>query len=173
MVSGVQQMSLRSIEQREPAVTFGRMRNEIDAEAFRTLNEEWITRWFALEEKDKATLGDPNGTIVKQGGAVLMAWQEEEPVGCVALISFGETIYELSKMAVRPDLRGAGLGRKLILYAIEEARNLGASRVFLGSSTKLRNAVHLYESVGFRHVAPEQLPPMKYTRADVFMEMAL
>jgi putative acetyltransferase len=31
----------------------------------------------------------------------------------------------------------------------------------------------LYESVGFRHVKPETLPPMPYSRADVFMEMPL
>jgi hypothetical protein len=43
--------------------------------------------------------------------------------------------------------------------------------LFLGSNTKLQSAIHLYESVGFRHVAPENLPPMPYTRADTFMEM--
>ena len=50
---------------------------------------------------------------------------------------------------------------------------MGARALFLGSSTKLPNAVHLYESVGFRHVPAESLPPMKYVRADVFMEMKL
>jgi hypothetical protein len=33
--------------------------------------------------------------------------------------------------------------------------------------------ITLYESVGFRHVKPESLPPMPYSRADVFMEMPL
>jgi hypothetical protein len=45
--------------------------------------------------------------------------------------------------------------------------------LFLGSNAKLENAVHLYESIGFRHVPPERIPPMPYTRANVFMEMAL
>jgi putative acetyltransferase len=76
-------------------------------------------------------------------------------------------------MAVSPKLRGMGIGRRLIEYAIAQARELGAKSLFLGSSTKLPNAVHLYETVGFRHVPPERLPPNPYVRADVFMEMAL
>ena len=48
-----------------------------------------------------------------------------------------------------------------------------AGSLFLGSNAKLENAVHLYESAGFRHVPREELPPLPYTRADVFMEMAL
>jgi putative acetyltransferase len=33
--------------------------------------------------------------------------------------------------------------------------------------------VHLYEAVGFRHVAPEQLGHVPYARASVFMRMEL
>jgi hypothetical protein len=50
---------------------------------------------------------------------------------------------------------------------------LGARSLFLGSSTKLPGAIHLYESVGFRHVHPESLPPVPYTRADIFMQLSL
>jgi GNAT superfamily N-acetyltransferase len=85
----------------------------------------------------------------------------------------GDSVYELSKMAVTPQLRGAGIGRALLLHAIQQARSIGARSLFLGSSTKLANAVRLYESVGFQHVLPERLPPLPYTRADVFMELVL
>lgn len=144
-----------------------------DAEAFRSLNEEWITRYFALEAKDIQTLGDPQGTILRKGGCVLLAYLADEPVGCVALIPMGEGVFELSKMAVSPRVRGRGIGRKLLLRAIEEARAIGAASLFLGSSTRLADAVHLYESVGFRHVPPAELPPMAYARADVFMSLGL
>ena len=66
-----------------------------------------------------------------------------------------------------------GLGRRLLQHAIAQARGLGAKSLFLGSNTRLKDAVHLYESVGFRHVKPESIPPMPYSRADVFMEMPL
>jgi putative acetyltransferase len=144
-----------------------------DLTAFRTLNEEWITRYFALEAKDRETLGDPEKTILQKGGQILMAYLDLEAVGCVALIPMGDGVYELSKMAVAPKLRGLGIGRKLLQHTIAQARTIGARSLFLGSSKKLKDAVHLYESVGFRHVAPENLPPMPYVRADVFMEMAL
>ncbi len=45
--------------------------------------------------------------------------------------------------------------------------------LFLGSNSVLKDAVHLYESIGFHHVPPEELPEMHYARADVFMRMAL
>jgi N-acetylglutamate synthase-like GNAT family acetyltransferase len=144
-----------------------------DATAFRTLNEEWITRYFTLEKMDRETLGDPEKKILEKGGYVFMAYAGELAVGCVALIPIGNGVYELSKMAVSPELRGLGIGRRLLQHAIAQAKRIGARSLFLGSNAKLENAVHLYESVGFRHVAPENIPPMPYTRANVFMELPL
>ncbi len=167
---------MRAIESRqfsEASLRFAPMSSAEDALAFRTLNEEWITRSFVLEEKDRLSLGDPQCAIVARGGRVLIVSAEGTPVGCVALIPMQDGLFELSKMAIAPALRGHGLGRRLLLYAIDQARELGARSLFLGSSTKLQNAVRLYESVGFRHVPPESLPPMQYQRADVFMYMDL
>lgn len=144
-----------------------------DATAFRKLNEEWITRYFTLEAKDREILNSPVQSILLKGGHIFIAYAEAEAVGCVALIPMRDGVYELSKMAVSPHLRGRGIGRRLLQHAIAEARNIGAKSLFLGSNTRLENAVHLYESVGFRHVKPESLPPMPYSRADVFMEMLL
>ena len=144
-----------------------------DASAFRALNEEWITHYFVLEEKDYEILQDPENKILRQGGHIFMVYAGDHAIGCTALIPVSDGIYELSKMAVAPQWRGLGIGRRLLEYAIAQAKAMGIKCLFLGSSTKLKNAVYLYESVGFRHVAPESLPPMLYTRADVFMEMPL
>lgn len=144
-----------------------------DGSAFRRLNEEWITRYFVLEQKDHEILEDPENAILRKGGQIFLVHMGGEVVGCVALIPMGDGAYELSKMAVSPGFRGLAIGRRLLEYTIAQAKVLGAKSLFLGSSTKLVNAVHLYESVGFRHVPPERLPAMPYTRADVFMEMQL
>jgi putative acetyltransferase len=144
-----------------------------DATAFRTLNEEWITRYFTLEEKDREILGDPESKILKHGGHILMVWLGPQAVGCVALIPMGGGVYELSKMAVSPEMRGLGIGRRLLLEAITLAKRIGARSLFLGSNSKLQNAVHLYESVGFRHVPADSIPDMPYVRANVFMELPL
>lgn len=144
-----------------------------DATPFRILNEEWITRYFVLEAKDIATLGDPQSTILDKGGEIFFVHAGSEVVGCVALIAMQDGAFELSKMAVAPKMRGQGIGRRLLEYTIARARELGAKSLFLGSQTKLANAVHLYEAMGFRHVSPDSLPDMHYSRADVFMTMEL
>ncbi|MFG1836845.1 GNAT family N-acetyltransferase [Micromonospora sp. NPDC049175] len=149
------------------------MTTAAEAEAFRTLNEEWIAHFFTIEESDRKTLGDPFAAIVAPGGDVLILRDGGEIIGCVALVRSSNDVFELSKMTVVSAARGRGLGRQLIEAAIERARQLGATTLFLGSSTTLANAVHLYETAGFQHVSPDQIPLPPYARADVFMKMAL
>lgn len=144
-----------------------------EAAAFRTLNEEWISHFFTIEESDHKTLDDPFTSIVDPGGDVLIVRDGREIVGCAAVVRSSADVFELSKMAVTPAARGRGIGRQLIQAAIARARQLGATTLFLGSNTKLANAVHLYEAAGFEHVGPEQIPLAPYARANVFMRMAL
>jgi putative acetyltransferase len=148
------------------------LRDDSDAAVFRELNEEWIAQYFAIEEQDRRQLDDPVAAYIETGGEILIAELDGRAVGCVALMPDGTGAYELSKMAIAPGLRGRGAGRRLLSGVIDRARELGASSLFLGSSRKLANAVHLYESLGFRHVAPETLH-MPYARADVFMALQL
>jgi putative acetyltransferase len=148
------------------------LESDSDAAAFRALNEEWIALHFTIEERDRRQLGDPVAAYVDTGGAILIAERDGVVVGCVALATDGSSAFELSKMAVSVRLRGRGVGRKLLAGAIDHARALGARSVFLGSSTKLPSAVHLYESFGFRHVPRETLR-LTSTRIDVFMELEL
>ena len=144
-----------------------------DAAAFYALNEQWISRHFGMEDRDHLNLGDPQASILAPGGYILMAFAGPRAVGCCALILEHPGEYELAKMAVAEDLRGQGLGRRILLATVALARSLGARRLTLGSSTKLRDAIHLYESIGFTHIPPARHPPSVYARADVFMEMDL
>jgi putative acetyltransferase len=156
-----------------PEVTIRPFQTGEDATAFKTLNEEWITRYFTLEQMDRENLGDPQGKILRKGGFIFMAYLGDRAIGCVALVPIGGGVYELSKMAVSPELRGLGIGRKLLEHAVTQAKRIGAKSLFLGSNSRLENAVHLYESIGFRHVPPESLPDVPYARANVFMELPL
>jgi putative acetyltransferase len=153
-------------------LTIRPLESDADAVAFRELNQEWIARYFAIEEQDRRQLADPVAAYIEIGGEILIAEFDGRAVGCVALVPDGTGAYELSKMSVSPELRGRGAGRQLVIAAIERARRMGARSLFLGSSTKLANAVHLYEAMGFQHVAPETLY-MPYARADVFMQLVL
>jgi putative acetyltransferase len=144
-----------------------------DAEAFRKLNEAWISRYFLLEEQDRIQLGNPESNILQPGGQIVMAVVGEERIGCCALIFLKPGVFELAKMAISERYRGHGIGRKLLEYTIAQAKMLGAHTLELASNTKLANAVHLYESAGFHHLPPERVEPSPYTRANVFMEMHL
>jgi putative acetyltransferase len=157
-----------------PTVTIASIRTPEDAAAFGRLNEEWISSLFTLEEKDRETLADPFGHYVETGGDVLLARDcDDRVIGCVALEPAADGVFELSKMAVSPEEQGRGIGRLLMDAAIDRARALGASSLFLGSNRRLAPAVGLYESVGFRHVPRERVGPLPYTRANVFMELPL
>jgi len=153
-------------------VTVRLLKNAADAAAFRALNEEWITRYFVLEERDRRQLADPVAAYIDTGGAILIADLDGRPVGCVALAPDGTGAWELSKMAVASESRGHGTGRKLLAAAVDHAGELGARSLFLGTSRKLASAVHLYETFGFRHVPRETLR-LTSTRIDVFMELLL
>jgi len=102
-----------------------------------------------------------------------MAVAGEERIGCCALIFVGPGVFEVAKMAVSERYRGRGVGRKLLASTIERAKELGAHKLELASNRKLANAVHLYESLGFRHLPPELVEPSPYARANVFMELDL
>jgi putative acetyltransferase len=156
-----------------PVITIDSIATAADAAAFAALNEAWIVQHFTLEAKDRETLADPFGTYVAPGGDVLLARDGDRVLGCVALEPGAGGVFELSKMAVDPAAQGQGLGRRLLEAAIARARELGASSLFLGSNTKLAPAVHLYEAVGFHHVPREDIGPMPYDRANVFMRLPL
>src|SRR5258707_15228719 len=86
-----------------------------DATAFRTLNEEWIARYFTLEPKDREILGDPEGKILRRGGHILMVLLGHQAVGCGALIPMGGGVYELSKIAVSPRKGGVGVRHRFFV----------------------------------------------------------
>jgi len=144
-----------------------------DETAFRSLNEAWITRFFVLEEKDRATLGDPQKYILQPGGQILLAQLSDQVVGCCALMRMDDQTFEIAKMAVAESAQGLGIGKLLMQESIDLARKLGARRLYLETNSKLKPALHLYSHFGFRTIAEGTLPPSPYARADVRMELLL
>ncbi len=144
-----------------------------DEEAFRILNEQWIAKYFVLEEKDRLTLNEPEKYILNPGGHIYFATLEEDIVGCCALIANGPGSYEVAKMAVNESQRNQGIGKAMLAHVVEAARALGARKLTLETNSSLQNAIHVYESLGFRQIDPSLLEPSPYKRADVFMEQLL
>jgi putative acetyltransferase len=143
-----------------------------DEEPFRRLNEDWISRYFAIEPEDAAILADPHRHILASGGQICVAESDGAVIGCCALVAMAPGEYELAKMTVSEAARGNGVGRQLLEFAIAVARQMGARRLYLESNKRAAAAVHLYEELGFRHLA-EPAHASKFARADVFMELPL
>lgn len=144
-----------------------------DAPAFRTLNTEWIERYFRLEAADEAVLSNPESVILDRGGRIFFALRDGEFLGCCALIRVTDDEFELAKMAVTSAAQGTGLGRALMTAAIEAARRDGVRRIVLETNSAMIPAVRLYESAGFRRIPAGQVHPSAYARSDVAMELLL
>ena len=142
-----------------------------DETAFRSLNEEWITRLFKLEPSDLAVFDNPQAYILDKGGRLFFADLDGEPVGCCGLLPIAAGEFEVVKMAVSERAQGKGIGRMMLQYTIDQAFAAGATRLYLESNHALAPALHLYEALGFQHLPAERVTPSPYARADVFMEL--
>ena len=143
-----------------------------DEGAFLRLNEDWISKFFEIEPADREIISHPGKYILDPGGQILIAERDGQAVGCCALIAMAPGEFELAKMTVAESERGSGIGRRLLQFAIDEGRRMGAHRLYLESNTRAAAAIHLYEQLGFRHL-PAGDHPSKYQRANVFMELRL
>ena len=139
-------------------------------DAFRALNLEWIERFFVVEDADRVVLDDPEGTILRGGGHILLAEIDGQPVGCCALIREPDDVFELAKMAVSPSAQGQGIGELLGRAAIARGRRAGARRIELVTNSALEPALQLYRKLGF---VDAPVVKSEYARADVRMVLAL
>lgn len=141
------------------------------APAWKTLNEAWISKHFAIEPADAEVLGDPAGKVIAPGGHIFMAETDAgEAIGCVGLKAMADGGFEVIKMTVSEAARGTGLGRDLMAACIERGRAIGATRLYLETNSSLGPALGLYRASGFVDLPGQDTP---YARADVFMEMPL
>lgn len=139
---------------------------------FKQLNEEWIKKYFKIEESDRKVLDHPEENILSKGGDILVAVLDNTVLGVCALIKMEDEKYdyELAKMAVSPKAQGKGIGHLLGNAIIDKARSLGASYLYLESNTILKPAISLYQKLGFQKIAGRYTP---YERSNIQMELKL
>ena len=140
--------------------------------AFRALNEEWISAYFKMEETDYKALDNPDGYILQNGGCIIVALVDNEPVGVCALVRMNDPEYdfELAKMAVSPKAQGKNIGWLLGQAIIEKAKMMGAAKLYLESNTLLKPAINLYHKLGFVKIAGRATP---YERCNIQMELVI
>lgn len=138
---------------------------------FKTLNIEWLEKYFTVEPIDANVLDDPDKYIIDPGGEIIYAGINNEILGTCALKKKADGIYELSKMAVTEKAQGLQLGKKLGLEIIKLAKEKKAHLLYLESNRSLNPAIMLYQKLGFiEAVNPE---PSDYARSNIYMELKL
>lgn len=133
----------------------------------KTLNIEWLQKFFRVEEKDEIVLSNPQEEIIDKGGLIFYAKYNEEIIGTVSLMKVDENTFELSKMAVSGKIQGLGIGNKLLTHCLVVAEESNINKLILYSNRKLLPAIHLYEKFGFVEVP---LGNVNYERADIKMQ---
>ncbi len=139
---------------------------------FLELNYEWLNEYFEVEEEDDRLLKNPDGVIADGGTIIFGAWNGTI-VGTVALLHLSDEECELTKMAVTNKYQNKQIGKKMMDYVLDIARQKNYQRMILLTNPVLRKAVGLYKSKGFRTTipVPTQLGALK--RLSIKMELTL
>jgi DNA-binding MarR family transcriptional regulator/GNAT superfamily N-acetyltransferase len=91
--------------------------------------------------------------ISPPAGLFLMATLHGDPVGCGALKFRPGGPAEIKRMWIAPEVRGLGLGRRLLAELEARAAARGVRTLRLETNRALAEAISLYRSAGFREVA--------------------
>jgi ribosomal protein S18 acetylase RimI-like enzyme len=92
-------------------------------------------------------------------GALLVARLHGRPVGCGAVKFHGRSPAELKRMWVSPEVRGLGVGRRILAELERLAQKGGARVVRLETNRSLSEAIGLYRGSGYREVEPFNSEP--------------
>lgn len=96
---------------------------------------------------------DPSEQIVKnylQRGECWTAKLDGSTVGVYVLLPTRPDTLELVNVAVAPGFQGQGIGKKLVLHAIETTRKKGAASLEVGTGNSSIHQLALYQKCGFR-----------------------
>ncbi|HKP27135.1 MAG TPA: GNAT family N-acetyltransferase [Dongiaceae bacterium] len=107
------------------------------------------------------------------GGKALLARRDGAVVGCGAYKRRSDEYCEMKRLFVPDRFRGLGLGRKLSAALIAAAKEEGFKLMRLDTAAQMREAVALYEAIGFRRCAPYNEYPPRLMPHMVFLELAL
>jgi GNAT superfamily N-acetyltransferase len=125
-------------------------------EIVREAYEPWVALIGARPEPmdaDYAALIAEGRVHVAASGGVTQPGDVE---GLIVLIPEAGALL-VANVAVRPERRGQGIGRRLLAFAEEEARRLGLPAVRLYTHAKMIRNIALYEAIGYAETGREAI----------------
>lgn len=145
-------------------MTWAVTRADVGSEDALALLREYFTevanRYCRLHHGRDVTPGEiesvladwPSRHLAAPTGLFLIGRYLGEPQACAGLCARDDGSAELTRVYVRPDLRGTGGGARLLAEAEEAARSLGARRIVLDTRLDLVEARALYARHGYREI---------------------
>jgi len=111
-------------------------------------------------QNNDAEFANLPGKYASPKGCVLLADEDGEIEGCVAMRQVSPEICEMKRLYVRPRAQGRHLGRALAERLIKEARTTGYREMRLDVQAKSVAAHKLYEGLGFVAAEPVSFNPI-------------
>ena len=111
-----------------------------------------LERRFESGFDPDASLPADDGDLVPPAGAFLVGSIDGEPVACGAVKTIAPGVGSLKRMWVADDVRGLGIGRRMLDALEAEARALGLETLRLETNRALEEAISLYRKAGYREV---------------------
>jgi putative acetyltransferase len=136
---------------------------------FKDISLDWLHSHDLYEKADDALLDHPQ-KYIDNGSFIFLAHYDDEIVGTVSLSPLEKNTFEIMKLGVIDGYKGLGIGRKLMQICIDICLEKEVRFITLDTSSKLQNAIKLYEKLGFVHV---EVTASYYESADVKMELKL
>lgn len=129
------------------------------------LNENLCFQSFDSELKDPLKkYGEPKGALV-------LAYLNDTPAGCIALQPLPqEGLCEMKRLYVRQQYRSKGIGDKLIEVLLAIATEKGYKKMVLDTLERLQPAIRLYVKYGFVNTSAyykNPLPGVVYMEKDL------
>src|SRR6476619_6870578 len=83
---------------------------------------------------------------------LIAAYEDDQMLGCCMLVAEEPQTVRLRQMAVMNDLQGKGIGRALMQFAENLARDRGYKKITMHAR---KNALGFYEKMGYRKIGEE------------------
>ena len=94
------------------------------------------------------------GPYAPPGGALLLGFRNDTPLGCIALKGLEPGVGEIKRLFVVQEGRGSGAGKALVTAILEEAARIGYHEIKLDTLPHMSQAIALYRGFGFQPIAP-------------------
>ena len=130
---------------------------------------DWLDVDLCFQNIDKefASFSDMYGG---DEGVFLLGLYNGEVAGGVGLRKLEDNICEMKRLYVYDQYKRKGLGNRLCMMLIDEAKQLGYTKMRLDTLREMVSAVDLYKKLGFVEIGPYRFNPEKSV---VYMELAI